>query len=85
MGVQVSLADRVAAKVAQRKPVTTSFFSRLPADAQEELLEVRRRWQAGEIPGSAAGLADVLIEEAAASGWQLCGRQGMRLWLAKKN
>lgn len=85
MGVQARLADRVAEKVAARKPGTTSFFLRLPPEAREELLEVRRRFQAGEIHSSASALADVLIEEAKASGWELCGRQGMRTWLARRD
>lgn len=81
----MDLADRVAARVVQRKPGTTSFFARLPAEAQAELLEVRRRLQAGEIHSSASAVAAVLIEEAKACGWELCGTQGLRVWLARRD
>ena len=80
-----SLSDRVAARAAARTPGPRNFFDRLPGDAREELLEVRRRFHAGEIAASASLLADLLIEEAAASGLELCGPQGLRVWLAKRD
>jgi len=81
----MSLADRVADRVAKITPGPRNFFDRLPAEAREELLEVRRRFQAGEIATSASALADVLIEEAAASGYELCGPQGLRAWLRRND
>jgi hypothetical protein len=85
MGVQASLADRVADRVASIRHGPRSFFDRLGPEAQAELLEVRRRWQAGELPASASALADLLIEEATASGYEVCGNQGMRAWLARRD
>jgi hypothetical protein len=81
----MSFADRVADRVAKIAPGPRNFFDRLPAEAREELLEVRRRFQAGEIATSASALADVLIEEAAASGYELCGPQGLRAWLRRND
>ena len=83
--VCVSFADRVAERVASIKPGPRNFFDRLPPEAQAELVEVRRRFHAGEIQSSASALADVLIEEAAASGYELCGPQGLRVWLSRKD
>jgi hypothetical protein len=81
----MSFADRVADRVASIKPGPRSFFHRLAPEAQAELLEVRRRFQAGELATSASALADVLIEEAAASGLELCGPQGLRIWLSRRD
>lgn len=81
----MSLADRVAGRIAAIRPGPKNFFDRLSPEAQAELLEVRRRFHAGEIQSSASALADVLIEEAAASGYELCGPQGMRVWLSRKD
>ncbi len=80
-----SLADRLADRVSALKHGPRSFFDRLSPEAQAELLEVRRRWQCGELPASASALADLLIEEAAASGYDLCGPQGLRVWLARRD
>jgi hypothetical protein len=80
----MSLADRVAER-ARAKPVRqVGFFSRLSPEHQAELLEVRRRFQSGGL-GSASALADLLIEEAAADGIELCGPQGLRVWLARRD
>ena len=81
----MSLADRLADRVASIKHGPRSFFDRLQPEAKAELLEVRRRWQAGELPASASALADLLIEEAAAAGYELCGPQGLRVWLARRD
>jgi len=81
----MSFADRVADRVSRLAPGPRSFFDRLPDTAQAELLEVRRRFHAGEIVASASALADVLIEEAKASGYELCGPQGLRVWLARRD
>jgi len=80
-----SLADRLADRVASLRPGPKSFFDRLAPEAQAEMIEVRRRWQSGELPTSASALADLLIEEAAASGYDLCGPQGLRVWLARRD
>jgi hypothetical protein len=81
----MSLADRLADRVASIKHGPRSFFDRLQPEAQAELLEVRRRWQAGELPASASALADLLIEEAEAAGYELCGPQGLRAWLSRRD
>jgi len=81
----MSLVDRVAGRVAASRSGPRSFFERLPPAVQAELLEVRRRWQAGELPASASSLAKALHEEAAAEGYELCGPQGLRIWLARRD
>lgn len=79
----MSLADRVAARVEPHKPGPKHFLERLPPDARDELLEVRRRFQAGEYGTTAAALARVILEEA--DGLQLCGHHGLRIWLAARD
>ena len=80
-----SLAERVAQRVAAMPSRPRNFFDKLPPEAQAELLEVRRRFHAGELQASASALADLLIEEAAANGWDVCGPQGMRVWLSRRD
>lgn len=81
----MSLVERVSGRVAAIRPGPRNFFDRLPPEAQAEFLEVRRRFQAGELATSACALADVLIEEATSAGLEVCGPQGLRVWLARRD
>lgn len=81
----MSLVDRVSARVSETRPGPRGFLSRVSPEARDELLEVRRRFQAGELGASASALADLLIEEAKADGIELCGPQGLRVWLARRD
>jgi len=85
MTARQSLVDRVAERIAATPSRPRNFFDKLPPEAQAELLEVRRRFQAGELQASASSLAELLIEEAATSGWEVCGPQGMRVWLSRRD
>ena len=79
-----TLVDRVKAAASQIKAKPGGFEARLPPDVRDQLLEIRRQFQAGELHVSAVWLADYIVEMAAADGFTVCGRQGMRTWLAKK-
>lgn len=80
-----TLLDRVRDAAANIKARPAGFEARLPPDVREQLLEIRRQHQAGELKVSAVWLADYIVEMAAADGFTVCGRQGMRTWLAKKD
>jgi hypothetical protein len=79
------LVDRIADRVSRLGRRPRNFFERLPPEAQAELEDVRRRFQTGELQTSASALADLLIEEAAADGIELCGPQGLRVWLSRND
>jgi hypothetical protein len=79
------LVDRIADRVSRLGRRPRNFFERLPPEAQVELEDVRRRFQSGELQTSASALADLLIEESAADGIQLCGHQGLRVWLTRND
>lgn len=79
-----TLISRVRAAASQIRARPGGFEARLPPDVREQLLEIRRQHQAGELTCSAVWLADYIVEMAAADGFTVCGRQGMRTWLAKK-
>lgn len=80
-----SLVDRVKAAAACIKQRRGGFEARLSPEVREQLLEIRRQHQAGELTCSAVWLADFICEMAASDGFAVCGRQGMRIWLARKD
>lgn len=80
-----SLVDRIKASASDRKEPPRGFEGRLPPDVREQLLEIRRQYQSGELNVSALWLADQLVAMAAADGFTVCGRQGMRTWLARRD
>jgi hypothetical protein len=67
------------------QPKPQGFFYRLPAEIQAELLELRRRLHAGDVPGGAYPLARSIVEECRADGLDICGPQGVRTWLARRD
>jgi len=79
-----TLVDRIKAAAARVKPGPKGFEGRLPADIREQLLEIRRQFQAGELNVSAVWLADQIVAMAAAEGFSVCGTQGLRTWLARR-
>jgi hypothetical protein len=81
---KASLADLVAERVSKKIPGPRNFFDRLSAEDQAELLEVRRRFHAGEL-GSAKSLAEILVEAARERGVATCGPVWMRAWLARRD
>jgi len=80
-----TLVDRVKTAAANIRAKPTGFEARLPPEVREQLLEIRRQHQAGELTCSAVWLADYICELAASDGFAVCGRTGMRTWLAKKD
>jgi len=78
------LQDVVVSRAKEKQKVGQNFFSRLAPEAQEELLAIRKRFQRGEL-GSASSLADIIVQAAAEQGWRVCGPQGMRVWLARRD
>lgn len=79
------LIDRVRTAASQRSEPPRGFASRLPAEVLEQLHETRRQFQSGELNVSALWLADQLVAMLHADGHPVCGRQGMRQWLARKD
>lgn len=79
-----TLVDRIRAAAARVKPGPKGFEGRLPPDVREQLLDIRRQFQAGELNVSAVWLADQIVAMAAADGFQVCGPQGLRTWLARR-
>ena len=80
-----SLVDRINAAAAGIKSAPRGFESRLPPAVREQLLEIRRQWQCGDLQVSACWLADQIVAMGAADGFPVCGRQGLRSWLARKD
>ena len=64
-----TLVDRIKAAAARVKPGPKGFEGRLPQDIREQLLEIRRQFQAGELNVSAVWLADQIVAMAAADGF----------------
>lgn len=81
----MSLIESVTSKVANRRTGPKNFFDRLPPEYQQELLEIRRQFQSGELAASACFVADAIIESASEQGIAVCGQQGMRAWLARND
>lgn len=79
-----TLVTRVKAAASSIKARPTGFEGRLPADVREQLLEIRRQYQAGELHVSGVWLADQIATMAEQDGFAVCGRQGLRAWLARK-
>lgn len=62
------------------------FLARLTDEQRAELLEVRRRFVAGEYGRqSASAMARALVAECEVRGIPICGVQGIRAWLAQRD
>lgn len=80
-----TLVERINAAAAGIKSAPRGFEARLSPDVREQLLEIRRQWQSGHLQVSACWLADQIVAMAAADGFAVCGRQGLRVWLANRD
>lgn len=80
-----TLVDRIKDAAAKVRPAPRGFEGKLPPDIREQLLEIRRQFHAGELNVSASWLADRIAEMAAADGFVVCGRQGLRAWIASRD
>lgn len=76
------LVDRVLAKAARSKPGLKSWFERLPADLQDELLKVRDAFDPSI--HQKRPYARLIIEEVSECGFEVCGVQGVLAWLNAK-
>lgn len=70
-----------AASSARRKP--KSWFEKLTPEQGEELAEIKRAWNAGELQSSALSLSQAIHAECAERGIPTCGPQGIRKWLGE--
>lgn len=77
-----SLLDDVLARATGSKPGFKSWFERLPADAQEELLAVRATFD--PMTHQKNAFASAIMSACADRGWATCGRQGVIDWLDKR-
>lgn len=80
MGKATSFADEVLHSVANASPGSLSWIQRLPAEAQEELEALRRKFD----PAVHQKRAFYRALKAAADrrGWKLAGEKQVTLWLA---
>jgi hypothetical protein len=76
-----SLADAVETAVQNQRPGYTSWFHKLPAEAQAEFLEARRRFDHTRHQKTA--YARALIAEAKARGWTTAGESVLCMWLGQ--
>lgn len=83
MAKKCSLIDAVKAAAAARVIKPASWFSRLSAAEQKEVMDIKIAWKRGDIPCSCAGLSKTLVEECRKAGIKTCGHDGMREWLTK--
>jgi len=74
-----SLAEDVLSRVVTRRPGHGTWFSRLPADVQEEFAAVRATFDPSRHQLRAFALA--LIEAARERGYETSGIQGVITWL----
>lgn len=79
---KTTLLDDVLSRTQNTRPGFATWFSRLPADAQEELDAVRQAFNATTHQKRAYAAA--IIEAAQARGWQTAGIQSVIRWLNEK-
>lgn len=85
-GKTLTLADRVLARTREASAKPKGFMARLDAKQAADLLDIRRRYQAGEYPGqSVTGLARAIVEECQSEGIPVCGVQGLSVWLKERD
>lgn len=79
-----SLADAVRQSVTLKRAGPPAFIERLPRDAQDELLEVRRQFQAGGFGDASAMEVSRRVHAFAADrGWKLVSVKELSLWLRR--
>lgn len=76
-----SLLDDVLARSLRNKPGFRTWFDRLAADAQAELLAVKGAFDPAQHQKNA--YANAIIQCCRDRGWYVCGRQGVIDWLER--
>jgi hypothetical protein len=78
------LRDAIVAGV-ELRPRAVRWIDRLPPDARDELLAIRREWHEGVIQASGRGLAASIVANCRERGLDICGFDGVREWLARQD
>ena len=79
-----ALADAVRERVRGVRPGPKPWIERLPPDVQEQLFDVRRRFQSGEYgSASAREVGQLVAETAAERKWLVAGWKEISLWLRR--
>ena len=81
-GGSTSLRDAIVAAISPAHPGPASWLERLPEDAREEVIALKRDWRAGAVPASARSLARTIVAHFTAAGLPVCKLDGVRVWLA---
>lgn len=74
-----SFANELGDMVASKSP----WLGALPADAQEELESVRKRWRMGVLGGKPWMVARLVVELGQKRGWKMPGEHAVVDWLRK--
>ena len=81
-GGSTSLRDAIVAALEPPRHGPASWIDRLPEDAREEVIALKRDWRAGAVPASARSLARTIVAHFTAAGLPVCKLDGVRAWLA---
>lgn len=81
-GGSTSLRDAIVAALEPPRRGPASWIDRLPAEDREELVALKRDWQAGAIPTSGRSLARTIHRHLTEAGLPVCKPDGVRTWLA---
>lgn len=79
-----ALADAVRAAVRDVRPGYQPWHKRVAPEHIDELLEVRRQWQAGELGSKLLPVARAISEQLAERGIAQIGAQGVQDWLQNR-
>ena len=79
------LREAIVATASAPTRQPSRWIDRVPDDVREELLAIRREWQAGMIQASGRGLAASIVTNCRERGITICGFDGVREWLAKQD
>lgn len=80
----MGLADEIAAADPSAFKRRT-WFDNLPAEASEELLAVRQRFQTGGYDLKALQVAKLLYQKCKARGWKTCDATRFAVWLQQND
>lgn len=75
------LVDAVKASLAVSRPGFLAWHQRVAAEHQDELVELKRQWQAGELGTQLRPVAKLISQELEARGIASIGIQGVQTWL----
>lgn len=79
-----SFASLVESKIVNKTAGVKTWFDKLSPSAQEELLEVKKKWQGGAYKGKhLKSVCRAVIAAAKERGWKVNGIQSVEQWLKK--